>query len=170
MKKQLLISFALIVLFAVSALAQATQTEELKLDKASANKIAQLLEESGHSYGKASANVWTVKFKGNNLDDVNVIVIGHEGMLILVSVVAEKKDYKASPELLMKLLRLNDDYDRLKVGIDDDGDMFVRIDLTLRVIDAQEFKTNVEQISAAADEIQAVIKPYLVAPAKKSGK
>ncbi len=166
MKKQFLISFILLMLFAVSAIAQ-TQSEEPKLDKASATKIAQLLEESGHSYGKASTNVWTVKFKGNNLEDVNVIVIGHDGMLIMVSVVAEKKDYKASPELLMKLLRLNDDYDRLKIGIDDDGDLFVRIDLTLRVVDAQEFKTNVEQVSAAADEIQAVIKPYLVAPAKK---
>jgi len=172
MKKQLLLSFALMALLAVSALAQTQPEPEPKLDKASAAKIAQLLEESGHAYGKASANVWTVRFKGNNLDDVNVIVIGHDGMLILVSVLAEKKDFKASPELLMKLLRLNDDYDRLKVGIDDDGDLFVRIDLTLRVVDTQEFKTNVEQISAAADEMQAVIKPYLVtpaAPAKKAG-
>lgn len=168
MKKQLLIFFAMVMLSAISAMAQ-TQSETPKLDKASASKIAQLLEESGHAYGKASANVWTVKFKGNNRDDISVIVIGHEGMLIMVSVVAEQKDFKASPELMMKLLRLNDDYDRLKVGIDDDGDLFVRIDLSLRVVDAQEFKTNVEQISAAADEILNVVKPYLVSPDKKPG-
>ena len=160
-----LVSFALLVLLVVSASAQ---EKKLVLDKASAAKIVQMLEESGHTYGKAADNVWTVKFRGNTLDDIAVVTIGHEGMLILVAVIAEKKDYKATPELMAKLLRLNDDYDRIKVGIDKDGDMFVRVDLTLRVTDSQEFKLNVEQVSAAADEIATTIKPFMVAaPAKK---
>lgn len=166
MKKtfSILISFALLTLLTVSALAQ----EKPKIDKASATKIVQMLEESGHTYGKSADNVWVVKFRGNTLEDIAVITIGHENMLILVSVIAEKKDFKASPELMMKLLRLNDDYDRLKVGIDKDGDMFVRIDLSLRVTDVQEFKLNVEQVSAAADEIATAIKTFMVAaPAAK---
>ncbi len=166
MKKPFLIivSFALFTLLTVTAAAQ----EKPKIDKASATKIVQMLEDSGHTYGKSADNVWVVKFRGNTLDDIAVITIGHENMLILVSVVAEKKDFKPSPDLMMKLLRLNDDYDRLKVGIDKDGDMFVRIDLSLRVTDSQEFKLNVEQISAAADEIATAIKPFMVAaPAAK---
>lgn len=160
-----LVLFALVGLVSVSALAQ---DKKLVLDKASAAKIVQMLEESGHTYGKAADNVWSVKFRGNTLDDISVITIGHEGLLIMVAVVAEKKDFKATPELMTKLLKLNDDYDRIKVGIDKDGDMFVRVDLTLRVTDSQEFKLNVEQVSAAADEIAATIKPYMVAaPAKK---
>ena len=162
----ILISFALLTLLAVSAMAQAQ--EKPKIDKASATKIVQMLEESGHTYGKSADNVWVVKFRGNTLEDIAVITIGHENMLILVSVIAEKKDFKASPELMMKLLQLNDDYDRLKVGIDKEGDMFVRIDLSLRVTDVQEFKLNVEQVSAAADEIATAIKPFMVtAPAAK---
>lgn len=164
----ILISFALITLLAISASAQ---DKKVVLDKASATKIVQMLEDSGHVYGKAADNVWSVKFRGNNIDDIAVITIGHEGLLILVAVVAEKKDFKASPEMLMKLARLNDDYDRIKVGIDKDGDLFVRVDLTLRVTDSQEFKMNVEQVSAAADEIAAVIKPFMIAaPAKKAVK
>lgn len=163
-----LVSFALLTLLVGSALAQ---EQKQTIDKASATKIVQMLEESGHAYGKAADNVWTVKFRGNTLDDIAVLTIGHEGMLILVSVVAEKKDFKASPELMAKLLQLNDDYDRIKVGIDKEGDMFVRVDLTLRVTDSQEFKLNVEQVSAATDEIATMIKPYLVAaPAKKAVK
>ena len=163
-----LVSFALLTLLVVAASAQ---EQKQTIDKASATKIVQMLEESGHAYGKAADNVWTVKFRGNTLDDIAVLTIGHEGMLILVSVVAEKKDFKSSPELMAKLLQLNDDYDRIKVGIDKDGDMFVRVDLTLRVTDAQEFKLNVEQVSAATDEIATMIKPYLVAaPAKKAVK
>ena len=163
-----LLSIALLTLLVVCASAQ---EKKQTIDKASATKIVQMLEESGHAYGKASDNVWTVKFRGNTLDDIAVVTIGHEGMLILVAVVAEKKDFKASPELMAKLLQLNDDYDRIKVGIDKEGDMFVRVDLTLRVTDAQEFKLNVEQVSAAADEIATMIKPYMVAaPAKKAVK
>lgn len=166
MKKpfSIFISFALLTLLTVSALAQ----EKPKIDKASATKIVQMLEDSGHTYGKSADNVWVVKFRGNTLEDIAVITIGHENMLILVAVIAEKKDFKATPELMMKLLRLNDDYDRLKVGIDKDGDMFVRIDLSLRVTDSQEFKLNVEQVSAAADEIATAIKPFMIAaPAAK---
>lgn len=161
MKKPFLmiVSFALFTLLTVTAAAQ----EKPKIDKASASKIVQMLEDSGHTYGKSADNVWVVKFRGNTLDDIGVITIGHENMLIMVVVIAEKKDFKATPELMMKLLRLNDDYDRLKVGIDKDGDMFVRIDLSLRVTDSEEFKLNVEQISAAADEIATAIKPFMVA-------
>ncbi|MFN0111180.1 MAG: YbjN domain-containing protein, partial [Blastocatellia bacterium] len=154
MKKlsSIFISLALLALLAVFALAQ---EKKVVLDKASATKIVQMLEDSGHTYGKAADNVWVVKFRGNNLDDISVITIGNEGLLIMVAAVAEKKDYKASPELLMKVARLNDEYDRIKVGIDKDGDLIVRVDLTLRVTDAEEFKMNIEQVSAAADEIAA---------------
>lgn len=166
MKKtfSIFISFTLLTLLTVSALAQ----EKPKIDKASATKIVQMLEDSGHTYGKSADNVWVVKFRGNTLEDIGVVTIGHEGMLILMVVVAEKKDFKASSELMSKLLQMNDDYDRLKVAIDKDGDMLVRIDLSLRVTDSQEFKLNVEQISAAADEIATAIKSFMVAaPVKK---
>ncbi len=47
--------------------------------------------------------------------------------------------------------------------------MIVRLDMTLRIADTKEFKENVEQVSAATDEIYAAIKPFLV-PAKKTAK
>ncbi|MBP6822359.1 MAG: YbjN domain-containing protein [Acidobacteria bacterium] len=168
MKKtfSIFISFALPILFVVSVSAQAKKTP---LDSASAAKIVQLLKDSGHIHGQLADNVWLVRFRGNTLDDVVVTtIVSPEGLLILSSVVAEKKDFRATPELMAKLLRMNNDYDRMKVGIKENGDMFVRIDLSLRVTDSQEFKLNVEQVSAAADEIAAAIKPFLlVAPAAK---
>lgn len=174
MKKQFLFASALLftcclmMVLASTVWAQPAQ-QEPALNKAVASKIVQMLEESGHSYAKASGNVWTVKFKGNNLQDVNVIVVGTDTMLVLVSVLAEKQEFKTTPESLTKLLRLNDDYDRVKVCIDDDGSVILRVDITMRITDAKEFKENVEQMSAATDEIYAVIKPFLVVP-KKTGK
>ncbi len=170
MKKpfSIFVLFALLTLLTVSALAQ---EQKPALDKASVTKIVQMLEDSGHTYGKSADNVWVVRFRGNTLDDIRVITSGHENMMFMLVVVAEKKEFRASSDLMMKLLRLNDDYDRLKVAIDDDGDLILRIDLSLRVTDSQEFKANVEQISAAADEIATAIKPFMVAaPAKKPAK
>ncbi len=163
MKKHIVISFALIVLLSVAALAQSQQP---KPDKATTAKIVQLLEESGHNYGKAGENVWTIRFKGNHLSEFGVIIATGEGMLILVSVIAEKKDFNLSPEMMKKLLALNDDLDRVKIGVDGDGDLFARIDLTLRVVDLDEFKANVDHISSSVDQTYAAIKPYLVAPKK----
>jgi hypothetical protein len=136
-------------------------------DKAAAARVLQLLEATGLGYTKAQENVWVIKYKGEQLSEFSVIVVYSQNMLIFACVVAEKKDYKTPPELLQKLLALNDDLDRVKIGIDkDDGNLFVRIDLSLRVVDDQEFKANLEQISAAVDETYAVLKPYLAAPKK----
>src|SRR5262245_3545020 len=85
-------------------------------DKAATAKVVQLLEASGHSYSKAKDNVWVIKFKGNQREEIPVIIIYAENMLILVSVVAEKAEVKVTPDLLQKLLKLNDHLDRVKVG------------------------------------------------------
>lgn len=146
-------------IFAGSAHAQ--DKPKLNLDKASTAKLISMLEASGYNYAKAADNVWTIKFKGNELPEFNVVIIGHEGMIILLTVIAEKKDLKPSPEFYQKLLKFNDDFDRVKFGIDDDGDLFTRIDLSLRIVDLQELKLNLEQISAAVDEAYVGLKPYL---------
>ena len=166
MRKPLLLTilFALLML-ACPALAQTTEKAPA-LSKAAASKIVQMLEESEHSYSKSSGNVWVVKFKGNNVPDIGVVVIGTETIVVLVSVIAEKQEFKTTPELMMKLLRFNDEYDRVKIAIDNDGSMIVRLDMTLRISDTKEFKENVEQVSAATDEIYAAMKPFLVPPKK----
>jgi hypothetical protein len=160
-------AMCLLTFSSVCALAQTqNQAANPVADKAALAKVVQMLEASGQTYAKAKDGVWVVKFKGNQLPEISVITIYSQTMLIFVSTVAEKADYKATPELMQKLLNLNDDLDRVKVGIDsEDGDIFVRIDLTLRVVDQQEFNANLEQISAAVDEAYGAIKALL--PAKK---
>ncbi|MBS1787152.1 MAG: hypothetical protein JST85_05485 [Acidobacteria bacterium] len=171
MKKRssVLILFVLLCLMSVSSFAQAAKPA---VDKALISKTEQLLKSSGHVFGQITDNAWSVRFRGNTLDDIAVTtIVSREGLLVLSVVVAEKKEFRATPELMSKLLRLNNDYDRLKIGIKDNGNLFVRIDMSLRVTDAEEFKLNVEQVSAAADEIATAIKPYLVTtPARKTGK
>ncbi len=59
-------------------------------------------------------------------------------------------------------MKFNHHVDRVKIGLDDDGDTFVRVDLSLRLLDAQEFKLNVEQVAAGADELAGKSRRHLV--------
>jgi biopolymer transport protein ExbD len=61
----------------------------------------------------------------------------------------------------MKVVRMNDQFDYVKVGIDKDGDLFVRTDLMLRNLDGQELKQQLQQVANAADEAYGQIKPML---------
>jgi hypothetical protein len=50
----------------------------------------------------------------------------------------------------------------VKVGLDADDDLSVRIDAPLRLADATEFKDIVTQIKNASDEIYGKIEPQLL--------
>jgi len=142
------------------------RAQELQENKGAA-KVAQLLEGSGYNYNQAAEGVWAIPFNGNSFKNFTVIVIATPdgNMLVLSVILAKKADMKASDALWLKLLHANNDFDRVKVGIDDDEDAFVRIDIGLRTLDVDELKVNVEQIAAASDEAYASILPYLNAPA-----
>ncbi|HMQ03857.1 MAG TPA: hypothetical protein PKD26_08065 [Pyrinomonadaceae bacterium] len=149
---RLLPVFALLACFQLTASAQ----------ESSAAKTARLLNETGYKLAKASETVWMVPFEGKAQKDIAVVASLSDDILVVFSVIAEKKNFKLSPELTMKLLRANSDYDRVKLGIDKDGDIFARIDISVRVMDLEDLKMNLEQIAAVADEIHAAVKPHLV--------
>lgn len=128
----------------------------------SAAKVARLLNESKLTFTKVSETVWTVPFDGKNIKEIPVVASTAEDVLVIFALVAEKKDINVTPALMQKLLRANADFDRVKIGIDKEGDIFARIDVSIRVLDAAELKTNLEQASAAADEVYAIVQPSLI--------
>jgi hypothetical protein len=133
---------------------------------ASAARVGHLLEVSGYNFKQSpkSDKVWVVDFKGKSLASFKVVLATQDDLLVTFVTVTEKKRLPTSSEFLAKLLKFNHSLDRVKIGIDDDGDLFVRTDVTIRVLDNQEFKLNIEQVAAAADEVYNGIKPYLSSP------
>lgn len=132
-----------------------------------ATKVNELLTQSGYEIKRASENVWLIPFKGESLKEFTVILStsGDGNLLVVFVVVAEKKNIKGTADLWLRMLRFNDELDRVKVGVDGDADAFVRIDLATRTLDLDELKANIHQVAAAADEVHAAIEPYLAAPA-----
>jgi hypothetical protein len=149
------------IIAGVSLAASAKRTPQVKTDPQVVAKLAQILERSGYTYRKATDNVWVVNFKGNSLAEIQVFVTSVENLVIMGAVVAKKASMKVSPEMMFKLLRIVHDIDRVKIGFDDDEDLFVRAEVTTKCFDVEEFKASMEQVSAGTDKVHAAIKTYL---------
>ncbi|HYE71808.1 MAG TPA: YbjN domain-containing protein [Blastocatellia bacterium] len=142
-------------LLPIQTIAQASQ------DK-TGPKLVQLLEQSGYKYTKAADKAWTIPFTGKVISDFIAVVTYEEDIVVIFTIVAEKAEYKVTPELMQKLLRMNGDLDRVKIGIDKEGDMFVRIDLSISTLTADELKINANQVASATEQVYEAITPFLV--------
>jgi hypothetical protein len=124
-------------------------------------KVARLLNESGVNLTKIDAEMWTIPFEGKRMKDITVMIGVAEGTLVSFALIPQSKNVKFPTPILMKLLNLNDEYDTVKVGIDDKGIVFVRIDLTVRTLDKQQLIDSIDQIAAAVDQVFTEIRPHL---------
>jgi hypothetical protein len=139
---------------------QAASLSQTSTGQSSA-KIAQLLKQSGYTYKQAADNVWVIKIDGKILKNYDALVATNEDVVVIGVVMANKKDFKPSDDLFFKLLKLNHEKDFMKIGFDNDDDLFVRTEQKVRNLDLEEFKSLVEQVKAAADLLYSEIKPSL---------
>jgi hypothetical protein len=146
-----------IAVSAALALPSAAQAD----DAADQAKIESLLQQTGLGYERKGDTVFVVPEQGKSLGDFNVVLANGDGMEVIFVIIAQKAQMPMNEALALKMLSMNHEYDRVKVGIDDDGDAFVRDDASIRVLDGAELKENIHQVAAAADEIYAALKPYL---------
>ncbi len=79
-------------------------------------------------------------------------------MLLIGTVVQPKADVDLSQASLLKLVQLNNEIDYAKLGIDHDGDLFVRVEASLRTTDEAGFKQAVERVIKAANKVYAAVK------------
>ena len=153
---------ALVLGLIISVSGAATTLAQVKTDPQVVAKLAQMLDKSGFPYRKATENVWVINFKDRSSADINVLVTSAENLIVIGAVVAEKRAMKVSPEMMFKLLRLVHDIDRVKIGFDDDEDLFLRAELNSKCLDVAEFKSAVEQVSSGVDRVRTEIKSSLV--------
>jgi hypothetical protein len=51
------------------------------------------------------------------------------------------------------LLLANHEYDYVKIGLDKDGDMFVRIDTLMHSVNSSDLKATINQVANASEEV-----------------
>jgi hypothetical protein len=126
-------------------------------EAARAAKVEQLLKQTGFTYKTHSPNTWSIEFDRKNLGKFRVIISTGSDIVVTFAILAKKAEINKTPDMLETLLSTNHNYDYAKIGLDNDGDMFVRIDCSLRLIDSQELKSIIGQVANASDEIYAKV-------------
>lgn len=155
-----IVILALLVTLPSSVLARALTTKSSTQSKeASVAKVIQLLQDSGYTHRKTGDNTWVIERAGKTM----LVAAGAE-FLVLGIIVAVKKNMRVSADLEFKLLKLNHNLDYVKVGFDDDDDLFVRTEVRIRQIDLPGFKAMVEDVDSGAVKTQNEVKPFLVTP------
>ena len=151
----LAVSLALVVVPTASAQKPSKETQ------ASVAKMLELLPKSGYQFKQYSPVVWGVDFEGKAIGNIRVVMVAQENIVVIFAIIAKKDEIPLTAAFLQTMLKCNHKFDRVKVGLDDDGDAFVRTDTSARVLDGDEFKAIVEQVAAAANEAYDLIKPSL---------
>ena len=149
---------AVIGIVAASAWLQA-QTSPAEEARVSALLSASKYKFVKHSSAKNAA--WTIDRRGAERGEFQVVVTVKGDLLIVFVTVEQKARIQRTPELDQKLLKMSHKFDFVKIGIDDDDDVFVRIDTHLRLLDSAALVEIVEQVSRVTDLVYRELKPYL---------
>ena len=112
-----------------------------------------------HSGSKTAA--WTIDRRSAERGEFQVVVTVKGDLLIVFVTVEQKARIQRTPELDQKLLKMSHKFDFAKIGIDDDDDVFVRIDTHLRLLDSAALVEIVEQVSRVTDSVYLALKPHL---------
>jgi hypothetical protein len=129
----------------------------------SAAKIVNLMQADSYNFQTTkSPTVWLIRFAGDHLKDIKVVVTVKDSTMVVFVTVVENQRMPVTTDFMRALLEQNHELDRVKVGYDRDGDLSVRIDSSVRVMDAAELRDIVNQVKNASDEIYGMIEPSLL--------
>ena len=157
-------SFVRLCLFAALLLSLVLPMAAQSSTEGSAKMVSLMQANSYNFVTTKSPTVWVIHFTGTHLKDIKVVLaldVANNQMVIFVTVV-EKRRMPVTIDFMHQLLKFNHEFDRVKVGLDADDDLSVRIDAPLRIADVTDFHDIVTQIKNASDEIYGKIEPNLL--------
>ncbi len=120
------------------------------------------LAKSGFKYKKAGPGVWVIRVAGKILPSYQIIIASGPAYVLATVVIADKNNLKFDSDLGYKLLRLSHKLDYLKVGFDDDDDLFVRAEARSSLLDADEFKAMLDRLGIGAEMTYDLVQPFIV--------
>ena len=116
-------------------------------------KVDQMLKQTGFKFTTHNPNTWSIDFERKTLGKFKVIMSTGSDILVTFAILAKQANINKSPQLIETLLGANHEYDYVKIGLDKDGDMFVRTDTLLRTLDSRALKDVINQVANASEEV-----------------
>ena len=149
---------------AVIGIVTASAWLQAQTSPAAEARVSALLSASKIKFKKLSGPktaAWTIDRRSAERGEFQVILTVKSDLLIVFVTVEQKARIQRAPELDQKLLNMSHKFDFAKIGIDDDGDVFVRIDTHLRLLDSAALVEIVEQVSRVTGSVYLTLKPHL---------
>lgn len=142
--KKLVTCLAFVIVLSILGQAQCNST------------VTEFVEKSGYKFNTYSKCVWIISDALTIPHDglQGSILIGEQDDFIGVGAVIKLKAHlDLSSATLAKLLRLNNELDFVKVGIDNDGDLFLRAELHKKTLDSAAFKDVFDRIKNESKKV-----------------
>ena len=127
-------------------------------DCSSQASIEQWLRAGGYAFKTIGCQVWLVQ---NAISDMPTaqILIGVEGNdFVAGAVVRKKASLDLSQPTLLRLMQLSDDLEYVKLGIDKDGDLFLRAEVHRGDLTGPIFKRTLLEVIAGARQVDRVLR------------
>lgn len=122
-----------------------------------AAKIDRLFENSGFKYTQLGTSVWTVECESNT-----VLVGGGPDTFVAFMTIAKKGKFQITAESMSEMLKLAAELDQVKFVIDDEGDLAIRSDFRVGLMDQATFKDTLLRVSLGYDQGVSRIAPFLI--------
>ena len=150
----------LVILFFTSATAEA-QTPPAAQPGTFEARVEEFLRQSGQEYHKVKANSWYLLVNVQEMGQIRIILGAGPNSIMMGAVVVPKQKLQLTTEALQKLMKLSYELNYVRVCIDSDDDLIVMTQLKDPWLNANEFRTTINIVSAAADRTFALMRPYL---------
>jgi len=124
-------------------------------------KVERFLQQSGLTYRKTGDRTWVVERQGKSMGKQTILVATGPGFMVAGIILAAKNSMNASSEMMFKLMKFNHSLDYVKVGFDDDDDLFIRMEVKTRLLDQQGFNEVFDLVANNAETVNAAMKPYI---------
>ena len=109
----------------------------------------QALQRSGLKYRKVQDRFWFAACDSKLVANCQILMTATPGVVVMGVVIKQKSDLDLTADRLAALLRLNHDLERVKVGIDEDGDLFERVEVTTKGLDVDEILADLKAVQDA---------------------
>lgn len=119
--------------------------------------IGEYLKTSDINYKKISETAWIVNYK----NEIMLVAAQKEYFLVGI-VIAKKGQFLTTSESLSEILKLVHLLDFVKIGIDNDGDLFIRTEQKCKTLEKQEFLNYISIVNEAAQKARLKLNPFII--------
>ncbi len=156
------LKLGLACLIIIMTMTSEVRAADVQPDDGGVAKVAMLLGGTTYPYKTIADGVWTIDFTGKSLLSFRVLAGADKGILTAFAVIAKADQFASSAELMAMLLKLNSSLNSVRVALDADDDLIVETKLSIRLLDAAELKSKIDEFAGAADTIHDSMGAYLV--------